>query len=294
MALARSFQNIVSTVFKGNVNTVNANAYPECQFTQTADGTWIQKTPEACHERMLKEDAARKSWLNSPTVTGIVSAIAGFVPVIGTASSIALKAGQTVQTLQTQDTTLGYKPTTFAPTGGRPMGLFDDIWGGVQNAATGIFSGSQNSIDWNGLLQGGVGLATQALAPRKPMAPVQTAAFAPATMAAAPAIARAGAVVGRSFFNRFPSLATSIQTLRNSGMNVTRAKLYGVMKRFGPEFLVTGGLLTAAAVNELAVAGPGHRRMNPANVRALRRSVRRIESFHRLCKTTDSLRRRKR
>lgn len=32
------------------------------------------------------------------------------------------------------------------------------------------------------------------------------------------------------------------------------------------------------------------RRMNPGNVRALRRSMRRIESFHRLCQKADSLR----
>jgi hypothetical protein len=168
------------------------------------------------------------------------------------------------------------------------MGLFDDILGGVQSAAQGIFS-SNNGVDWSNLLNTGATLATQALAPRS----IAPASMAPA-MSAAGAVARTGAVVARGFFNRFPNLATAIQTLRNGGMNVSRAKLYGVMKRFGPEFLVTGGLLTAAAVNELAVAGPGYRRMNPANVRALRRSVRRIESFHRLCKTTDRLHRPKR
>jgi hypothetical protein len=173
--------------------------------------------------------------------------------------------------------------------GGNNMGLFDDIWGGVQSTVQGIFP-TNAGIDWNNLLQSGVGLATQALAPRgsgMSMQPMQTS-MAPA-MSAAGAVARVGATVGRGFFSRFPNLATAIQGLRNQGQNVTRAKLYGVMKRFGPEFLVTGGLLTAAAVNELAVAGPGYRRMNPANVRALRRSVRRIESFHRLCKTTDRL-----
>ena len=170
------------------------------------------------------------------------------------------------------------------------MGLFDDIWGGIQSAASNIFPTNQG-IDWNNVLNQGIGLATTALAPRGVSQGFMPPTAQPAMMAAAPAIARAGAVVGRGFFNRFPNLATAIQTLRNSGMNVTRSKLYGVMKRFGPEFLVGGGLLTAAAVNELAVAGPGHRRMNPANVRALRRSVRRIESFHRLCTTTDRLRR---
>jgi len=41
----------------------------------------------------------------------------------------------------------------------------------------------------------------------------------------------------------------------------------------------------------LADAQRPRRRMNPANVRALRRSMRRIESFHRLCVKADTLRR---
>lgn len=111
------------------------------------------------------------------------------------------------------------------------------------------------------------------------------------TMAAVPAAARAVATVGRSFFARFPNLATAIQGYRNMGKNVTRAKLYSLLKRFGPEFLITGGILTAAAVNELLIAGPGRRRMNPGNVKALRRSLRRLESFHGLCMRVDKLRR---
>jgi len=93
--------------------------------------------------------------------------------------------------------------------------------------------------------------------------------------------------VGRSFFNKWPNLATAIQKMRNAGQNVSRSKLYSMLKRFGPEFLVTGGILTAAAVQELALAGPGHRRMNPANSKALRRSIRRVVSFHKLCKVAD-------
>lgn len=106
-----------------------------------------------------------------------------------------------------------------------------------------------------------------------------------------PAGAAAGAIVGRGFFNRFPNLAAVIQAWRNRGVNVTRAKLYGLLKRFGPDILVSGGILTAAAVSELMVAGPGRRRMNPGNVKALRRSLRRLESFHHLCQRADKLRR---
>lgn len=106
--------------------------------------------------------------------------------------------------------------------------------------------------------------------------------------------ARAGATVGRSFFNKWPNLATAIQKMRLMGQNVSRSKLYSMLKRFGPEFLVTAGIMSAAAVSELALAGPGHRRMNPANSKALRRATRRIRSFHRLCGDADIIKTRRR
>jgi len=171
------------------------------------------------------------------------------------------------------------------------MSIWDDVGNIFSGAGNGIGSSAQ-SFNWNGLLNLGVGLATNALAPRSSGYPVSS--VAPASMAAVPAIGRVGAVVGRGFFNRFPNLAAGMQRLRNAGQNVTRAKLHSVLKRFGPEFLISGGLLTAAAVQELAVAGSGRRRMNPANAKALRRSVRRIESFHRLCKSTDIVKGRRR
>lgn len=108
------------------------------------------------------------------------------------------------------------------------------------------------------------------------------------------AVARTGATVGRSFFNKWPNLATAIQRMRNAGQNVSRSKLYSMLKRFGPDFLVTAGILTAAGVSELALAGPGHRRMNPANSKALRRAQRRLKSFHRLCADSDVLKTRRR
>lgn len=114
----------------------------------------------------------------------------------------------------------------------------------------------------------------------------------PTMMAAAGPVMRAGgavATVGRAFFNRFPNLAAGIQRLRNAGANVTRSSLWSMMKRFGPDFLVAGGILTAAAVSELAMAGPGRRRMNPGNVKALRRAHRRMKSFHNVCMTNDRL-----
>lgn len=188
----------------------------------------------------------------------------------------------------------------IAPTqGGYPMAF--------QDGDTGWF-GSDIFGGINQVLQGGLGnqllgLGTQALqgfvsqqfAPQPASYPMSgPAPVAQPAMAAVPALGRAVATVGRSFFNRFPNLATAIQSLRNRGANVSRSTLYSALRKFGPEMLVTGGILTAAAVSELAVAGPGRRRMNPGNVKALRRAHRRMKSFHRVCVDNDQLLKRRR
>lgn len=160
--------------------------------------------------------------------------------------------------------------------------MFEDLFENV----SGFFDTGSWDVDWSSVLDVGTDFATNYLQPQGGM--TQLAASGPAMRAAGGAVAvRSAATVGRSFFNRFPALAVAIQKMRNAGQNVTRAKLYSMLKRFGPEFMISGGLLTAAAVNELLLAGPGHRRMNPANSKALRRSIRRITSFHKLCKTAD-------
>jgi len=295
---ARSLTRLVQTL---GVKPVEALMPAECKFVEGPGGALFTNTSAECiaaQERNARIHEANKSWMNSGPVLDIVSAIAGAIPVIGTVSSLAIKGasviqrtGQGVQTVQNpfipSQLTAGRTPT---------MGLFDDIWGSATGPG-GIFN-SNSGVNWSNLLNTGASIAMQAFAPQPasfPMAGGGGGMSATPVMASVPAIAgRVGAVVGRGFFQRFPNLATGIQTLRNGGVNASRSKLYSVMKRFGPEFLVSGGLLTAAAVNELAVAGPGHRRMNPANSRALRRAARRIESFHRLCRHTDMLQSRRR
>lgn len=117
------------------------------------------------------------------------------------------------------------------------------------------------------------------------------AATGPGVVAAGGAMMRFLSITSK-FAMRFPSLTAAINNWRAKGVNITRAKLYSLLRRFGPEVLITGGILTAAAVNELMMAGPGRRRMNPGNAKALRRSLRRLESFHHLCVRADKFRRR--
>lgn len=202
------------------------------------------------------------------------------------------------QLLQSNQPT--YQPTgqsIFKPTNtGAPRMAFSD---GTSPSIFDSFFGGANQVLQSGLGQSLLQLGTQLgtsfiqdqFAPSPTSFPIGggTNPFAVNTMAAAPAIGRAVATVGRGFFNRFPNLATAIQSLRNRGANVSRGQLWSLLKRFGPDFLVSGGILTAAAVSELSIAGPGRRRMNPGNVKALRRAHRRMKSFHHVCATNDHL-----
>jgi hypothetical protein len=159
--------------------------------------------------------------------------------------------------------------------------------GGLLQSAAAIFGGNQNPYFQS--VSNVAGLATNFF-PQAQAYPVM--AKVPQIAGSMGALtARVGGAVGRSFFNKYPNLATAMQMLRNQGRNIKRSQLYSMMKRFGPELLISGGILTAAAVSELMQAGPGTRRMNPGNVKALRRSLRRLESFHGLCQRADKLRR---
>jgi len=171
-------------------------------------------------------------------------------------------------------------PALLLPSqGAQPMAL---NVGGILGQVGQIFGGNQNPY-----FQGISNVANLA----SQFVPQQTSLAAKPAIQAGTAIMKSAGTVGRSFFNRYPNLATAIQMLRNQGRNVKRSQLYSLLKRFGPEFLITGGILTAAAVNELMIAGPGRRRMNPGNISALRRSMRRLESFHNICVRADKLRR---
>lgn len=181
--------------------------------------------------------------------------------------------------------------TTLDLAGGH-MGFFDSIGDFDFSSVVDSTYDMMEGVDWGQLIDTGATAFqtyqdyTQPVMAKVPQV-IQKAL--PGAGAAGGAIARGGAAVGRSFFNKWPNLAVAIQKMKNAGQNVSRSKLYSMLKRFGPDFLVSAGILTAAAVSELALAGPGHRRMNPANSKALRRAQRRLKSFHRLCVHTDAL-----
>lgn len=193
-----------------------------------------------------------------------------------------------------QDYSVPELTATIVSQGGRTMAFSD----GDSGFSFDNFFGGVNQVLQGGLGQQLLGIGTQALSGyvTQQFAPQPvgygmgaSGPVAQPVMASVPALGRAASVIGRGFFNRFPNLATSLQALRNRGANVSRASMYSALKRFGPEMLVSGGILTAAAVSELAVAGPGRRRMNPGNVKALRKAHRRMKSFHKVCVDNDQL-----
>jgi hypothetical protein len=226
-------------------------------------------------------------------ITDMFKGLAKALVFFGSPYTAAAKVG--LEALKPEQVVPELQVTTLNAPGGSNMAFsdgdtgfsFDQFFGGVNQALQGGLGQQLLGIGTQALS----GYVTQQFAPQPMSQPISypSGPMAQPVMASVPALGRAGAVVARGFFNRFPNLATSLQALRNRGANVTRGTMYSALKRFGPEMLVSGGILTAAAVSELAVAGPGRRRMNPGNVKALRRAHRRMKSFHKVCVDNDQL-----
>lgn len=165
------------------------------------------------------------------------------------------------------------------------MGLFDDITSGLSDAFSSIFSGPQSNV---GQILGGLDVGSSSPFPVNPQVSYPIYQPAPVyqnTMAGMPAVMGG---IGRSLA-RFPNLSTALVALSQQfGKRFTPDQLWRMLKNNGPGLV--GGLIGAAALNELAVWKTTHksRRMNVANTRALRRSVRRLRGFDRLAHRVSS------
>lgn len=102
------------------------------------------------------------------------------------------------------------------------------------------------------------------------------------TMASVPMVARAAASGIARWSAQFPSLWQAVQRFRGNGVPMTVEKLYSALKRFGPSAMT--GIIGAAALNDLITYKATHkrRRMNVANTKALRKSLRRLQGFENL------------
>lgn len=163
------------------------------------------------------------------------------------------------------------------------MGLFDD---GIFDAFGSVFEGLGTTL-LGGFLGGGFGAAP--VQPSPLTFPVPSFPVSPPVMpepapipTAAPAV-RALTTIPR-WAQSYPRIWQFIQRARASGRAVTLQSLLSLLRRFGPTALtaILGAELVADLVTLSATRAGRRRRMNPANVRALRRSVRRLQSFDRL------------
>lgn len=170
------------------------------------------------------------------------------------------------------------------------MGLFDDVFSTFDSAVSNIFGGNTGT---SGSFLGGSDSGGSSFLPVSYPA-FQTQQFqnpvtyAQPVMASVPALSSGVAMVGRSLM-RFPALAAALVALSQQfGKKFTPEMLWRMLKNNGPGLV--GGLIGGAAMNELAIWKTTHksRRMNPANTRALRRSLRRLKSFDRLSSRVTS------
>ena len=104
----------------------------------------------------------------------------------------------------------------------------------------------------------------------------------PVAAGSVPMAARAAAAGIAAWSVRYPALWQALQKLRAQGTKVTIERLWTQLRQFGPQTL--SAVIGAAAVADLIAYRTTHkrRRMNVANTRALRRSVRRLRGFERL------------
>jgi hypothetical protein len=153
------------------------------------------------------------------------------------------------------------------------MGLFDSVDQLFSNAVGDLFGTGSNPLG-SGSDVGGYS---------QPSYPVSTVAY-PSYPVAQPVMAMPPMVAGVArWAMSFPNLWQALQMIRaNYRIPMTVDKLWSLVKSAGPQVIV--GLIGAAALQELFVYHSTHkrRRMNVANTKALRRSVRRLRGFDRL------------
>lgn len=123
------------------------------------------------------------------------------------------------------------------------------------------------------------------------MAARMPSAVNPAIQGAAQVVRGIGSSINRMIA---PVLIKVAQATGSTTMTLRRAvRIVRRMGRVLGPVAVAGALgLTIEELGSLILADSQRvrRRMNPANISALRRSMRRIQSFHRLCQKADALR----
>lgn len=181
---------------------------------------------------------------------------------------------------------------TIGTSGGSPMAL-GNVLGGLQGIlqTVGNFGGPAGTV-----AQVGSGFLSGFLPAQGPMvqsfpqtqfpqatqtmaaAPIIRGAMTAVQSFAAPILAKMSLALGRNI-----SLRAAMIIIRRLGKTLTSPT--AIAAAIGLSVSELSSLLTASAIS-----GSQGRRMNPGNVKALRRAHRRIKSFHKLCGDNDRLR----
>ena len=169
------------------------------------------------------------------------------------------------------------------------MGLFDDVFSTFDSAVSGLFGTAGSYLGGSGGASGdNTSFLPVNFAPYQAQNFPNPVTYAQPVMASVPAMTTAGVAIAARFAQRFPNLAVALQTLTmRFGFKFTPDKLWRMVKGSGG---MVAALIGAEAINELFVWKSTHksRRMNPANTKALRRSLRRLKSFDRLSSRVSS------
>jgi len=165
------------------------------------------------------------------------------------------------------------------------MGIFDDLTSSLDSAIGNLFGGSDTSSQ---SYLGGYNLGVPT---SYPVASFPTAARGYPDEIPNPAMSQVPQIMGgvARWAMQFPNLWQALQRIRaNYRVAISVDKLWGMVKSMGPSVIV--GLIGSAALQELFVYHSTHkrRRMNVANTKALRRSVRRLKGFDRLSHRVSS------
>jgi len=183
-------------------------------------------------------------------------------------------------------------PPPVGTSGGMPMNLGNVLQGFLPalNTLGGVQNGYGTAAQIGSSLISGFFPASgpvQASVPQSAFPVMQT------SMAAAPIIRGATSAITEFVA---PILARMSQAL---GKNITLRAAMIIIRRLGktlgsPSAVAAAVGLSLSELSSLltanAIKGSSGRRMNPGNVRALRRAHRRIKSFHKLCGDNDRLR----
>jgi hypothetical protein len=161
------------------------------------------------------------------------------------------------------------------------MGVFDSITGLFDSATSDVSSALDVGQSLLGGSDSGGGSFPMTLGPPAQYQTMQFSSPSYAMNVQAPAIIQGIMNVPR-WAARFPTLWNTILSFRNQKIPMTIDKLYRALRTYGPTVLA--GMISSAAVSELMLYKTSRktRRMNVANVKSLRRSVRRLRGFEKL------------